>query len=283
MIKDDIINIQYKLADNLGIKEFFMRINRNVLGILLIIIMLFTTGCVRGDIVLDISRTGSAELSSKLMVVSVLRDNLKPLKEKFAQDGFAIMDVKESGMEGFHAVRTFGNISEMSNLALFKGLNVQEYLQTPKKPGVVVANKTEKSDRGTNLDKLPRLVVDKGLIFNTYKIDVDIDLGKGAGLVAKDDNIIVKNIMSQVDLKFILKLPTKTIKNNAYLVSADGRTLTWRLALGEANQIVAELTMLNLVNIGIIILITILLGGYIYLAERKRKSRGILARRRAGK
>lgn len=260
-----------------------MRINRNVLGILLIIIMLFTTGCVRGDIVLDISRTGSAELSSKLMVVSVLRDNLKPLKEKFAQDGFAIMDVKESGMEGFHAVRTFGNISEMSNLALFKGLNVQEYLQTPKKPGVVVANKTEKSDMGTNPDKLPRLVVDKGLIFNTYKIDVDIDLGKGAGLVAKDDNIIVKNIMSQVDLKFILKLPTKTIKNNAYLVSADGRTLTWRLALGEANQIVAELTMLNLVNIGIIIVIIVLLGGYIYLAERKRKSRGILARRRAAK
>lgn len=255
-----------------------MQKNKAIITIVLMVLLLMTTGCVRGDIVLDISRSGRAELSSKLMVVSVLRDNLKPVKEKFEQDGFAVMDVKESGMEGFHAVRNFDSIADMKNLAIFKGLNIQESL-VRNKPNIQIGSEANSLAGAQNPEKQPKLSVEHGLIFNTYRIDADIDLGSKSGFAAKDDNIIVKNIMSQVDLKFVLKLPTKTIKNNAYQVSEDGRTLIWRLALGEDNQIVAEAKMINLWSVGIIMILTIGGGLYIYLLDRKRRSRGILARR----
>lgn len=247
-----------------------------IFHILLMLILILTTGCVRGDIVLDMSRTGSAELSSKIMVTAVLREHLKPIKEQFVQDGFAVMDVKESGMEGFHAVRSFGSIADMKNLAIFQGLNIQESLNAN-----MSSNKIATGDSvAIKPDKHPKLSVERGLFFNTYRIDADIGLGNKHGFAGKDDNIIVKNIMSQVDLKLIIKLPTKTIKNNAYQVSDDGKTLTWRLALGEGNQIVAEAKMLNLWHMAIIVVLVIGAGWYIYLKDKKRKSRGILARRR---
>lgn len=228
-----------------------------LITILVILLMLLTGGCVRGDIVLDVSRTGSAELSSKVMVISLLKDNLKPVREQFAQDGFEIMDVKESGMEGFHAVRNFSNISDMKNLSIFKGINVQAALDK---------DNTAANQPGTGaVSNPPKLIVEKGLFLNTYKINVDIDLGSKYGLAKKDDSFIVKNILSQVNLTFALKLPTKTIKNNAYQVSDDGKMLIWRLALGENNQIVAEATMLNLVNVGIMLGIGLCAIGYIVL------------------
>ena len=247
-----------------------MYINRFILNILLVLLLLLTTGCVRGDIVLDISRTGSAELSSKLMVASVLRENLKPVRDKFVQDGFAVMDVKETGMEGFHAVRRFDSIADMKNLAVFTGLNVQDSLLGDQQTAPI----TEK------VAKEPKLVVERGLLFDKYRIDTNIDLGNRYGFSTKDDNIIVKNIMSQVNLNFTLKLPTKTSKNNAYQVSEDGRTLVWHLAIGEDNQVVAEAEILNLWHVGILVAILLVGGGYLYLKDRQRKSRGILARRK---
>lgn len=227
-----------------------------LITVLLLLLTLLTGGCVRGDIVLDISRTGSAELSSKVMVISLLKDNLKPVKEQFAKDGFEIMDVRESGMEGFHAVRNFSSISDMKDLSIFKGINVQDALAKDNRPNSTIANQPASP---------PKLIVEKGIFFNTYKINVDIDLGSQYGLAQKDDSFIVKNILSQVNLTFALKLPTKTIKNNAYQVSEDGRMLIWRLALGENNQIVAEARMLNLVNIGIMLGLALCIIGYIML------------------
>ena len=108
-----------------------MKKARLLIVALLILILSLTSGCVRGEIILDISRTGSAQLNSKVLVPVFLKNNLTQLKDKFIQDNFEVMDIKENNLEGFHATRKFANISQMKDVAVFKGLDLQKTLDKP--------------------------------------------------------------------------------------------------------------------------------------------------------
>lgn len=245
------------------------------LYILMVLIIVFTSGCVKGEITLDIGRSGSAELSTKVLVLSFLRDNLAPLKDKFAQDQFEVMDIKETGMEGFHATRKFSNISKMKDISIFKGLNIQENLSrvptTSKESGKQDVNKESSGVTAAKSVKEPVLLVEKGLIWDKYKINANVDLGSKYNS-SGDENPLVKRILSQIDLKFIVKLPVKSTKTNATQVSEDGRTLVWQLSLGENNQVVAEAEMLNLVNVGGILGVLLCLGGFGWYKYRRTKN-----------
>lgn len=247
-----------------------MKKHKLLLIALLITFLTATTGCVRGEITLDIARTGAAQLSTKILVINFLKDSLTDLKNKFTQDKFEVMDVKESNFEGFVATRKFSNISQMKDVQVFKGLNLQETLN--KKP--TPTNGTG-ADSSLPAKKDPVLIVERGLLFDKYKVDVNVDLGsKYSNNTKKEENIFAKQLLSQIDLKFILKLPTSTTKNNAHQVSQDGKTLTWQLALGENNQVVAEAEMLNMITVGVVL--GILVGGtIIFVFYRRRRTKGV--------
>ena len=94
----------------------------------------------------------------------------------------------------------------------------------------------------------------------------------GEKLQPKEENWLIKNLLAQIDLKFILKLPTEIDVSNANKVSEDGRTLMWNLVLGEENQIVAEATILNLKNAGLLFIAVVSIGGVCFYNYQKRKS-----------
>ena len=108
-------------------------------------------------------------------------------------------------------------------------------------------------------------------LFDKYKIDLNVDLRTGEKLQPKEENWLIKNLLAQIDLKFILKLPTEIDVSNANKVSEDGRTLMWNLVLGEENQIVAEATILNLKNAGLLFIAVVSIGGACFYNYQKRK------------
>lgn len=253
-----------------------MRYRKLLLGILLVFILLSTTGCVKGEILLELGRTGSASLNTKILVPAFVKENLKLLKDKFIQDNFKVMDIKENNLEGFQAVRNFDNVSQMRELKVFQKIELPQNKKIAK-PGEVTpkensVNSTATKENLENLVKKPQVVVEKGFLFDKYKIDLNVDLRTGEKLQPKEENWLIKNLLAQIDLKFILKLPTEIDVSNANKVSEDGRTLMWNLVLGEENQIVAEATILNLKNAGLLFIAVVSIGGVCFYNYQKRKS-----------
>lgn len=255
-----------------------LRYRKIFLGSLLLVLLLLTTGCVKGEILLEIGRTGNASLNTKILVPAFVKENLNILKDKFVQDNFNVMDIRENNLEGFQAVRNFENISQMRDLKVFKKI---ELPKKTKATTVIGQDKKQNTNELTDnkaqgnleaLVKKPQVTVDKGLLFDKYKIDLVVDLRTEDKLAPKEENWLVKNLLSQIDLKFILKLPTTIDVSNANKVSEDGKTLVWKLVLGEENQIVAEATILNLRNASWLFIALVSIGGLCFYSYKKRKN-----------
>ena len=78
------------------------------------------------------------------------------------------------------------------------------------------------------------------------------------------------NLIKQVDLRFVLKLPTRVAQTNAATVSEDGRTMTWVLAMGEDNPMKASVTYCNPFKAAGWLLGLSLVGGGAFLFWRRR-------------
>lgn len=208
---------------------------KKILLFSLLIVMLLTSGCVKGDVTMEVSRFGSTEVECKIVAVPLVAYQLNDLKNDFVQDGFIVTDVTEDQMQGFVAKKSFERFKDLGKVRVFKGIRVQD---NQKKITAQAQNDAAKEETET-------FTYQQGLLFDTVAVDTDFDLRSNKDNTPKESDWLVKNLLQQVKLRFILKLPTSGDKHNATSTQDNGKTLVWNLVLGENNHLQAEVTYLN--------------------------------------
>ncbi|HIU64536.1 MAG TPA: DUF3153 domain-containing protein [Candidatus Avacidaminococcus intestinavium] len=227
----------------------------------LVFLAMLASGCVKGDVILEVSRFGSADVECKIVAVPLVAGQLNALQADFERDGFFIEQLQEEKMEGFLAKKHFERIEDLGKVQLFRGVRSKDNKKDAGKFSGV--QETKQSSLGSFSYK-------PGILFDTVIIDADVDLRGREEDTAQENEWLVKNILQQVQLRFVLKLPTTSTTHNATSTPDDGQTLIWKLILGEKNKLQAEVTYLNPFKVALGIGIIIITGlGFVFYRRRK--------------
>ena len=84
----------------------------------------------------------------------------------------------------------------------------------------------------------------------------------------------MQNIMKQVQLRFVLKLPTATDNNNATRTNDNGKTLEWDLPLGVDTPMLATVTYVNPYKAAGWAVAIVAVAGIVFMYKR-RKNKGV--------
>ena len=237
------------------------------------------SGCAKGEITLNISRWGAADVNCKLVTAPMLKGALSSFQNEFKDDGYVISDVKNGDMEGFNAFKHYKNISDIKDSKVLDAFRFDKLKQAvnenkekdknspapaaPANPAPAPAKTAEKS----------MVAIKQGLLFDTVSVKTGLNLEPSASMSSPEVKFLLDNVFKQMELKFILKLPTATDSNDATEVSDDGKTLTWKLALGGTTPIDATVTYLNPIKAAswLAIVVLIGLGTFLYRNYKKHK------------
>jgi len=240
---------------------------KKILLLLIICLTVGLTGCAKGVITLDISRMGAADIDCKLVAVPVLAKGLDSFRSDFTKDGYAVSEATDGDMTGFLAHKHYNNISDVQNskvLEAFRFDKLEKAVQGAKKENTVA---TPKEDEVAN----PIVTVTGGLLFDTVTVNTHLNLKANQGKDAKPrEQWLMQNLIKQIDLRFVLKLPTRATSSNAAIVSEDGKTMTWVFAMGEDTPMQASVTYCNPFKAAGWLLGVLLLGSVLYLIRRRR-------------
>lgn len=223
----------------------------------MVFMIFFITGCVKADFHVTMNKDGSADLDHKFAVDSDFaalaqkEDFVQQFKQQFESNGFKTTTYKDGkyiGVEGTKHVDNIEGLKENQLLGFEGGKNPPH---------------TE-------------LLVDKGLLFNTYHLKANFDMNS-----FKPDNSDAKQFeqmfLNQMDMKFSLTLPVEAQSNNASRVIGDSaKTYQWDLIPGQNNEITLQCRVLNLTNLialcaGILVVL-LAIGFYFY---KRKTNQGI--------
>lgn len=212
--------------------------------ILIIFVCTFLSGCVNGSLHYTINNDSSGDVEIKLTTKSLLLSLTNPfeeIKKNAIDNGFEVIDIKSDEGKGFEAKKHYKNYKDTLN---------EKMLQ----------NKLQSDN----------VKVKKGIFFDEYKIESNIDIKEIVNEYGKVNDIMLKG----ATLDFILTMPIKAKENNAIEVSEDGKTYTWHLDTSNSNKIILVANKPNIQNIIIIIVCgVILLFVIIFMLYKKTKKR----------
>ncbi|NLY84270.1 MAG: DUF3153 domain-containing protein [Acholeplasmataceae bacterium] len=217
-------------------------------------------GCARGEVVTELSRTGSANIECRVVAVPVVASQLGSVKEDFVADGFQVEDVTEEKMKGFVARRHFEKINDVNKIKLLGGSGSRAKKEEPKQ-----------IEEPASAQKTKAFEYKHGLLFDTVAVKANLDLRHKPGQDPGDAQWLFKNLLQQVKLRFVLKLPTAAESSNAGLVADGGKTLVWDLVFGENNLLEARLTYLNPYKAGALSAILLAAAIFFMLSRRRKK------------
>lgn len=245
---------------------------KKIIAIIFFAFSFILGGCAKGEITLDISRLGSADVTCKLVAAPILQQGLETFKKDFMQDGFDITETTDGNMEGFTAHKFYLKVSDIKDSKVLETFKFSGVKGDVLKGEDITVDKSSENEE----TKKPLLTIGQGLLFDQVTVDTRLDLAPKQSLGKNQEQWIMENIMKQVDLRFILKLPTKAGKNNATTVSDEGKTLTWILPLGEDTSMQATVSYLNPYKAaawGGILIIIVIAGVFIMAWKKRNKQR----------
>lgn len=192
------------------------------------------TGCAKGEVVMELSRFGSANIECRIVAAPLVASQLGFLKEDFVADGFQVENVTEEKMEGFLAKKQFASLNEVNKTKIMRGFALHK-------------NKEQNDKQKNNAveAKTPAVIYTQGLLFDTVAVKTHLDLRSNDKESGKESQWLIKNLLQQVNLRFVLKLPTAADSSNATRTPDGGKTLVWELVMGENNELQAQVTYLN--------------------------------------
>lgn len=256
--------------------------------VILICSFMLLSGCVKSNTTMVINKDKSMSLSSKILISDKINDDknkliIKDEKDKLQKKGITIENVESSdGYSGFSVTKKYDDIDKISSEE-YKEINISNFL----------------SD---DFDDSVLFQVKKGMFKNVYtanyKFEVDEDSfnniddnTNGDETVIEDPNIIVDDtntatnsstdlikLTSEMEFKYIVKLPYKALESNSTIKSDNDKTLEWNLNSNSTIMINYSFELYNMNNIymavgiciGVIILFILLIIIKNKIVQKKR-------------
>ena len=246
--------------------------------VMLLIVTLLLTGCVKYNVNMDIKKDKSMEFKIVYALdTSVLGEKATFTKDdlnKMKDQGFEVEEYTDGSMKGFTLTKKIKNIDDVSSTddikyslsgitnndstKLFKvkkGLLKNKYTAKfsfdSSESGIKNSSTFNNEENNSN----DETIVDpenNSEITNTEESD-DLDL--------TDSDEDYSKMMSSMDLSFTVTLPYKALSNNATSVNNDGKELVWNLASTNQKSIEFEFELDRFSIMPIIIVIGCVIGG----------------------
>lgn len=214
--------------------------------VLLLIPILFITGCFNGQVHIKINQNGTADIEYKMGFdesISGLVGNepLAKWKKEAEIEGYKVEDYQEGSTVGVKAFKHCKSIKEL-----------QQLLSSSKVTGL-----------GENKSETVNFRIEPGFLEDTYHFEALVDLTQ----MKMNDGELGLNlaILARINFKYILTLPVKPVSSNAGTVSDDGRTLEWIVVPGQKNIIRAEARIINIRHLASLIIGSLLVIGFLLL------------------
>ncbi len=224
--------------------------------LLIVVMMVFLTGCMKMEVNMSIRKNKSMELD----IISAVDKSLtegegvtsstdeKEL-EKWKKAGFSVTGYDKDGKTGIEAIKEFKNIDDVSgDKDVYFDLNK---LMDAEAPGKIFK-------------------VKKGFIKNHYYAKLKADTSAAQGSTENQqfketdlNDLDTSALMSSMDLAFKVNLPYKATTHNATSVDNDGKSLKWDLTKVKEDMFF-EFDLYNMTNvyivIGVVLFVVIMLA-----------------------
>lgn len=222
---------------------------KKTIGLIVIMMLMLVclTGCVKINYEVTINKNGSGEISyvyglekSVIQQLQISDEDMeqKAMEQKAIDNGYTTEPYEDDEIKGFKATKHVANISKDMSMEENFG---EEYIK----------------DNGEN-----RINIDKGIFKTIYSQNATIDLTSMSDM----GNIIA--------IKYIINLPEKVTQSNATEVLNGGKTLSWDLKAGTTNlvQFNSEKSGLSVLTIIIIAVIVVIIALAVIVVICKKKN-----------
>lgn len=195
--------------------------------ILLIVILIALTGCAQINYQVEINDDGSGEISyiygvsKEISEYITVEDYINEFKEQAEESNYKVEFYEDDIISGFRASKHIENLNTEFSLQEAFG---EEYVKDTENNGIKI---------------------EKSLFITKYSQTAELDLTT----LSKDEQGIT--------MTYQVKLPVKTLTNNATEISKDNKTLKWNLIGGEINKIEFKAQKINILPIVIIVIVVI--------------------------
>ena len=221
--------------------------------LLLCVLAIVTTGCVKFNVNMDIKKDKSMEFSIIYAFDKSMMGESNSLKEEdFAEaknQGFEIEKYSQDGMEGFKLIKKVANIDEVStesdvtydlsglmgkdesNKYIFKvvkGTDKNTYIAKIKFDSNTGSNTTEEETVETTVEED---TTDETTVNEDATTPDEISLGDEETPSVTSDNtdMDLSGLMENLDLSFNVTLPYGAVSSNATTKEDDNKKLSWKL------------------------------------------------------
>lgn len=241
-----------------------MLLKKRMIVFLLMLVMLVTAGCAKGEITLDLQQLGQADVSCRLLVAPALALQLEQVKQSFREDQFNVSDIREGEWTGFLAERHFDKVRDVKNIHLF-----QSDKKTAGESENTTAASTDKKENTTPAE----IVTEHGWFVDRYKVDATLHLERQLPVKKEEEKQLAAFLLSQIRLNFVVKLPLEPNSSNAGEVRDGGKTLVWAVNLTSPTRIQAEASVVNWPRVGGVALVAAAVAAALWRRRKVRKKR----------
>lgn len=264
--------------------------------IILMCFMFLLSGCVKSNTTMTINKDKSMSLSSNILISDKINNEtskliIKDEKDKLQKRGITIENIDSSnGYSGFSVTKKYDDVDKISS-ETSKEINISEFL----------------SD---DFDDSVLFQVKKGMFKNIYTANYKFEVNDDYSDLESDDNTVngnipseevvpnttidpstnvtdettldtsadLMNLMSEMEFKYIVKLPYKALESNSTIKSDGDKTLEWNLNSNETVIINYSFELYNIdniymmigISIGVILLFIILIIIRNKIVQKKR-------------
>ncbi len=215
------------------------------LVILVLLCILFMTGCVEGDFYISFNLDGSADLeftllaSSQLDMLGDTQQIFGSMEEDLERDGFTVEPLERGDMKGFQAKRHVEDAEELRDIEFLGEM------------------------------ESPEIQIEEGFFTDKYAVDHTFSMA-GVDIGARNGDMLA---MLDPDMTIRMEFPISPASHNADEVSEDGRTLVWDLDFEEANHMEVAVNVPDIFTIVMLVLAIVVVIVLIIVFIKRMKDR----------